>query len=110
MPRLTEKCRDHQVVLFCKKRFVPLTDYNQQVDISSLVALTFGYQAINKREADDDAGFAAKIQLMENSLTKVDFNLSAGDEILPMDVPYESTLGPQYDFEARHHHLRVPPV
>lgn len=91
-------CGSHrQVVLFGKKMFYELRDMDQLVDIESISALKSAYQAINEQQADDDAKYVGKLQIMVNRLSLADKNLSVGSSSADLHMNYSNSLGPAYD-------------
>lgn len=78
------------LVLCVKKNCVPLTDHDQIVDIESLTALEFGYQAMNKQDEGDDAGYVSKTKLAYEALNKVDINLQIETSSTGAIVQYQN--------------------
>lgn len=73
-----------QLAVLAKRRFMPATDYGAILDIQSITALRFVYQALNAQDANDDQGYVNKLQLAENALDKVTQNLEENEPSVQM--------------------------
>lgn len=99
-PRFTQMrvvgCRSSSVcalVVWAKKTPLPLVNHDDLVDIESLEALVFAYQALNARQIGDDDMYVSKIQLMEEQLEEQDQNLQNSDGSLEMYMNYPNAGG-----------------
>lgn len=84
----------HQIVVFGKKKCFPYrpSDMDALVDIESLQALIYGYQALNATEQEDDNAYVAKIKLMETMLERSDHNLEILEPMETCNVHYQTAL------------------
>ena len=69
----------NRLVVLAKKRFLPLRDHLEQLDIDSLTALKYALMANNALEEGDDNKFQSKVLLMENALSKAAQNIDDGE-------------------------------
>lgn len=68
----------HQAAFYCRKKFQPIIDLNEMVDIPSIQALINGAIALNANVVRNVKDFAENVQLMENALDKADGTLNSG--------------------------------
>ena len=85
---LSPSCRATQIVGYGKKIPLPLMRMDDVVDIESITALTFAYQALNAQSARDNKSFTDAIQLMRGAINLADQSLSEGEP----SVSFESNL------------------
>lgn len=72
-------CEYEQLMVYAKKRFIPLASADEPLDIQSLSAIKFALMALNAQDNGDDAEYANKVGIMEGHLGKADMNI-LGDE------------------------------
>lgn len=88
----------NQIVVFGKKKCFPYRpqDMDALMDIESLQALIYGYQALNATEAEDDNAYVAKVKLMETMLERADHNLEILEPMETCNVHYQTALDSSY--------------
>ncbi len=89
------RCASHNIIAYCKKRFVPMTieQINAPVDIGSLTALQHGYAAMSFLDARNSAEYAGAVKLMEEQLEEHDQELSISEPVEQVRPPYTMLHG-----------------
>jgi hypothetical protein len=93
---MTGDC-DKNLVFLAKKKYYDLQDFNQLVDIESIQALRFGYQAMNAMLGNRDEEYSLKVRGMVGSLNKVDQNLSHSETSVELRPTYSRALDAAHD-------------
>ena len=92
---------DIDLVVFAKKSFYNLTGYDELVDIESLSALKFGYQALTAQDGGRDQEYTSKLVLMTDSLNRSDANLGVQEGTVEINPRRAQSMHPRYDCGSR---------
>lgn len=85
-------CRARQVACYGKRLPLPLRDMHDEMDITSVTALQFAYQALNAISEKDRKAFVELIQLVRGSLNLADQSISEGNQSEDIEQNFVSRI------------------
>ena len=85
------------LVVFAKRKFRNLMELDELLDITSTLALSFGYQALNARDGNRDDEYRSKLVLMTEQLDQVDTNLQPNVSTVEFATEKSIAQNPIYD-------------